>query len=236
MEQNYQAIIIDKKDLKEADRLYFIYTLEKGKIKAIGRGTKKLQAKLSSGLEKFNLARISLAKNRGIGNITGVVVENYFSHLKNNLNNLELAFRAAQRFNGWMDDEEPSQEIFYLWKDFLEILNQKKLSSDKARLIYQAFLFQLLALLGYRLEVGHCVICRRKISLKNNYFSASQGGVVCDSCVAKAGNKIGIHSDSIKIIRLFLTNRLTALQKLRVAESSLRETDKILNYFIQWIE
>ncbi len=235
MEQNYTGIVLNKKDIGEADRLYFIYTLERGQIKVVGRGVRKSQAKLSANLENFNLIKFSVAKNRGMGNITNVTVENYSSKLKENLESLKVVFQASQLFNSWVIDEKEEKEIFILWQNFLNILNLKKLSPLKIKLIYLGFIFQLLNLLGYRLEVNYCVSCRRRINKSANYFSAKKGGILCKKCGYQNNNKILISDDSIKILRLFFSNQLAYLLKIKVYKEALEELEKILNYFIKWI-
>ncbi len=235
MEKTYQGIILAKKNIGEADRLYFIYTLEEGLVKAVGRGTRKTKAKLSAGLENFNLIQITIAKNRGMGNIVGVTIEKNFSLLKTNFYSLKLVFQASQLFREWVVSKEEDQKIFYLWKNFLGIINQTKDKEKKSNLIYLGFIFQILDLLGYRLEVRRCVICRNKLKNNQNYFSAQKGGIICSNCYPDVFNKIKISNNSIKLIRIFFSNKLETLLKLRINKDDIEELEKILNFFIKWI-
>jgi recombinational DNA repair protein (RecF pathway) len=65
------AIILKREDIFEADRLYHLYTEDFGKVRAIAGSVRKINAKLTSHLEPFNLVWVELiAKKNGDLSIT----------------------------------------------------------------------------------------------------------------------------------------------------------------------
>lgn len=65
------AIILKREDIFEADRLYHLYTEDFGRVRAIAGSVRKINAKLTSHLEPFNLAWVELiAKKNGNLSIT----------------------------------------------------------------------------------------------------------------------------------------------------------------------
>lgn len=237
MDYKYTGIILDKRDIGETDRLYAIYTLESGKIKALAKGVRKASAKLAGNLENFTLADISIVKNQGTGKITGSIVENNFSNLKNNFEALAKAFENIKILSQLVQFEEKDERLFNLSKEYLETLDKfPENHADKIEAVSLGFVFKLLDVLGYGLEVGRCVVCGSILQdKKDNYFSAQLGGIVCDNCFKGSQGEIKISANVIKIIRLFFQNKISSLPKLKIETRNLRELKIISQEFLNWI-
>lgn len=235
---NYTGIILEKYDVGETDRIYTIYTLEAGKIRAIAKGVKRARAKLAGNLENFTLSNISVAKRLGTGRITGSIVENNFSHLKNNLGLLEKSFKAEKIFNRLVGAEEKDEKIFNLIVEYLNAMNSHKKdfrASVIPDLITQGFIFKLFNFLGYKIEADACVKCGNLLSRNGNYFSAKQGGVLCGNCSVHSKNKIKISANTIKIIRVFSRNSLNSLAKLKIGTRDMNNLKVVSSEFFRWI-
>ncbi len=234
MEHRYSAIIVAKKDVGETDRIYTLYTEEAGKIQALAEGVRKPQAKLAGHLENFTLASISVVKKRRLGKITSSTVENNFPNLRSNFDALTDVFRAVRIFDRLVQTEEKDRPVFNLLRQYLEAMNAAA-QKEIFELLSQGFIFQLLDLLGYKIHVSACVSCGNKLSQDSNYFSAEEGGIVCGLCAPKLKNKIRISGNTIKIIRIFLSNNIKSLAKLKVNEDELGNLKLISQQFVDWI-
>ena len=208
MEYKFTGIVLGKYNIGEADRIYTIYTLEKGKIKAIAKGVRKSQARLAGNLENFSLVDLAIAKGRGTGKITGSIVENNFRNLRSNLEALGNVFEAVKILDKLTGLEEKDANIFDLLESYLETADEASLEKEESiSLITQGFILKLLDLLGYKIEANACVKCSSKLAKSGNYFSAEKGGIVCEDCSEEAGSKIGVSDNVIKIIRIFFQNK-----------------------------
>jgi DNA repair protein RecO (recombination protein O) len=234
MELKYTAIILSKKDVGEADRIYTFYTKEAGKIQALAESVRKPQAKLAGHLENFVLTDISMVRKRGLGKITGSVVENNFTDIRNNLDALNIVFETLKVFDRLVGFEEKDPRIFELLKEYLEAIDNAK-QKEKSELLSQGFFFQLLNILGYKIETSQCVSCREKIAEGENFFSAEEGGVVCALCARKSGKAVKISDNVIKIIRIFSASGIKSLVKLKVGDKELKNLKLISGEFIRWI-
>ncbi|MDO8574994.1 MAG: recombination protein O N-terminal domain-containing protein [bacterium] len=58
------AIILKRENIFEADRLYYLYTEDFGKVRAIAGSVRKINAKLSGHLEPFNIVWVELATKK----------------------------------------------------------------------------------------------------------------------------------------------------------------------------
>jgi DNA repair protein RecO (recombination protein O) len=236
MEYKFTGIILGKYNVGEADRIYTIYTLEKGKIKALAKGVRKSAARLAGNLENFSLIDLAIAKGKGTGKITGSIVENNFRNLRKNLEALENVFEGTKILDKLTSVEEKDPEVFNLLKEYLETINKASdAKEEKVALITQGFILKLLDCLGYKIEVFHCVKCSSALPKTGNYFSAEKGGIICVICSKETGNKVGVSDNVIKIVRIFFQNKLKSLLKLKVDRKDINNLKLITREFIRWI-
>ncbi len=234
-EFKYTSIILGKKDVGEVDRLYFFYTEERGLVKVIGKGVRKSNAKLAGNLETGNLAEVLVVQGKGKGKIVGVIPRDNFLEIKNNPELALQIFEVFGKFMRLIQEEEKDEKLFEVLLDLLESINKKDLRSEKSRLFFLSFYFKFLDTLGYKIEVKRCVRCQSKLLPENNFFSVTDGGVVCSACSSGISRKIKIDSGSIKILRIFLENKISSLDKVVVSSGDLRTLENIRKIFLAWI-
>lgn len=238
MDYKYNAIILEKYDIAEIDRIYTLYTREAGKIRIIGKGVRRLNAKLAGNLEPITEAEVFVAKSKGTGKITGAIVTNNFSLIKSNLTLAENVFSALKIFKNLIHDQEKDENIFKLLENFLESIQRLDKSveiEEKAKVVTLGFLYKLLSELGYKLEVERCANCGEKLKPDGNYFSAARGGVICSNCQKKESLKMAINSGAIKLLRIFLNNEIKNFNKLKVSAREIQILSNILQDFLRWI-
>jgi DNA repair protein RecO len=123
-------------------------------------------------------------------------------------------------------------------EDFLESIEQFKKNDnaeEKAKLVTLGFLFKLLNEQGYKLAAERCSGCDKKLEPAGNYFSAARGGVLCPQCQKNESRKLAISSEAIKLLRIFLNNKMKNLNKLKVSLKEIQILSAILKDFLQWI-
>lgn len=238
MDYKYTGIILNKRNVGETDRIYTIYTQEAGKIKAIGKGVRKPNAKLAGSLEPITLAEIFVAKSRGMGKITGAIVLENFLELKSNLEALNRVSQTFKIFERIISEQEQDKEIFEILIGFvrgLDKLISEVGAENKMDLLLLGFTFKLLSATGYRLEVEKCVNCEHKLQPENNYFSAGKGGVLCRNCHQVENKRIKISNEAIKLIRIFLKNKIANLVKLQVSQKDVNNLKVVAQEALNWL-
>ena len=234
MDYKYQGIILNKRDIGEVDRIYTIYTLEAGKIRILGKGVRKPNAKLAGNLEPITQAEIFVSRNRGMGKITGSIAINNFSNIKTNLDLITKVFYVFKLLAKIISEEEKDEKVFNLLEKYLSVMDKLNQDENKADVLTLGLLFKILDEMGYRLEVEKCVYCEKKLLLENNYFSVSRGGILCHSCHSFEQKKIAVSNESIKLIRIFLQNKIENLVKLKVSQADINRLKLILNEAASW--
>lgn len=238
MEYKYNAIILGKQDVGETDRIYTAYTLEAGKVRLLAKGVRRPNARLAGNLETLTAAGVFIAKSRGRGNIIGVVAEENFENLKGNIDYLEKVFATIKIFNRLITQEEKDEAIYSRLLSFLAEMDRlagKKEDLGKADVIVAGFLFGLLGNLGYEIQAKKCVVCGKKLERGENFFGAQRGGIICGLCSRQEMKKVKISDEAIKLIRIFLENKLENFKKIKVEKKSLDNLKIILNESIGWI-
>ena len=237
MEYKYTGIILNKRDAGETDRICTIYTLEGGKIRSMAKGVRKAHAKLASVLENITLADITIVKTRGLGKITGSISENNFVSLKSDCNAVLETFSALGIFDKLIDFENPDQSVFELLKNYLETVDACASNKDNEKyvLLRLGFITKLLYELGYAIEANVCVICRRPLSEDYPVFSAQHGGTLCALCAKENSDTIiPIRVNAIKMIRLFLQNKISALAKIQATREDCDSVRLAIDEFLRW--
>lgn len=142
------ALILSKRPLKDADRLYVLYTPDYGKIEAKVRSAASTKSKLAGQVEPIAFARLMIAKSKGFETIAGAqLVKPYyfFGELSQS-----MAALTAELVNKCIRPGLSDSRIFQLLKDFLELLGRLPANSPKLRLFALRFIWQFISLLGYR--------------------------------------------------------------------------------------
>lgn len=237
MEYKYTGIILNKRDIGETDRIYTIYTLEGGKIRSLAKGVRKSQAKLASSLENITLADITIMRTRGLGKITGSIVEQNFSALKRDCDALLETFLGLNIFDHLVDFENPDADVFSLLKEYLSAvdLSSQENGNEKHVLIRLGFLMKLLEALGYFIEVSRCVSCGNQLSENSLGFSASSGGALCENCAKEnSHNAASIRPNAIKMMRIFLANDISTFSKIKATREDCDGVRIALDDFVRW--
>jgi|SRR6185369_2952235 len=239
MEYRANAIVLRKKEVGETDRLYTLYTDTHGKIQVVAKGVRKGDAKLAGQLENLMQTQVMIVKGRGTGKIAGAVAEKSFVALREDIDTVRRILDTVSVFERIVGLEEKDEELFSLLKEYLSVTNElaKEKKKDKIFLVTEGFLFQLFAHLGYEIETGACVVSGEKLRPgENHFFSPSAGGILRGEHLRDTKGAFPISDNAIKLIRLFLKNRLESLTRVQVEESSLREIRQVSLRFYQWIQ
>lgn len=233
MERRLTAIVLGKREVGETDRIYTFMTRETGKIRAKAIGVRKPAAKLAGHLETLSLVGFTLVRNRGIGRVSGAIAEDAFSGIRADYETLRVAIDTVAVFDRLVGLEHPDPELFDALREYLLLLDALARSgeSSKAVLLSEAFLIRLLDTLGYRIEADSCAVSGERIGAGSRcFFSPEAGGIVTE---ANAGRyAVAIGENVVKLIRIFLGNRLPSVLRLRVGDTDLAELSRIRRLFL----
>lgn len=234
MEFRYTAIVLEKKDIGESDRMYVLYTRESGKVCAVARGVRKSHARLASSLENFHTTSIVVMRSRGTGNIKSAIIEKRRDSLRTSYAIVEQIFGVVdfmRRVVGW---EEVDPQLFSMLDSYLSQMDKESENTHHNKLIFfrDLFLGKALFHLGYGLSLRSCVACSAPQLEKEQYWiEFAQGGIVCELCRARhqsniSGQAIGL--GVYKLLRLLPGYDLPSLQKIVVSDREARSFHSVV--------
>jgi DNA repair protein RecO (recombination protein O) len=231
--QKYTAIILSSRNINEFDRLYAMYTLERGLVRAVARGVRRPSAKLAGHLEPATLSEVYVARSRGRGQITSAIALSDYSHIKKDFEKLAEVLKIFSFFLRVFSEEEKEEKIFGLLSEFLGALDGEEFPG-RENLLALGFWWKLFELLGQKPEVAKCVECSQTLkSGQRNYFSVEKGGITCALCFS-TGKYLPISDNQIKLIRIFLANSLRKIIKVKVSAKDIEELGRVKEDFLKY--
>lgn len=224
-----EGIIIKKEDRGEADQLFLIYTKDFGRLEILGKAIRKISSKLRAGIDVFYLSEVEFIQGKVQKTLTDATLIKRFDNLKKDLNKLKAAQEISAILDYLLRGQEPDIKVWQLINETLNGLDGLKLKNDnwKTEIIYYRFFWNLLAFLGYGIELYHCAFCQNKLQAGKNYLNKKENGIVCPSCFGRTKTGVEITPETIKVLRIILKKNLQALLKLKIEAKYLKELSLI---------
>ncbi len=178
--RNYQtqAIVIKQSKLGEFDKIITSYTPEFGKLKAVAKGACRPGSKLGGNVEPLTHSLLLLAKGRNLDIITQSQTIDGFLALKSDLWRISCGLYISELIDSFTMENSENRPLFDLLLDALHQLCQ----TDGSEIVLRYFELHLLHHLGYRPQLHRCVTCDSPVKPVVNFFSFSQGGILCPHC------------------------------------------------------
>lgn len=181
-----QAIVIDSKDYKDADKKLALFSVEHGLIWATIKGVKKPKAKLASIGQPFCYAEFLLNKKGDFYTVMNAsVIENFFE-ITSDFDKYIVGTTMLEFCKKTIKENDQSLELFVL---LLKSLKQLEFESASSMAVLVRFLLDALAIIGYAVKVEECSCCGSDKLLQYGFnYSFDSCGVVCKKCSAVVDN------------------------------------------------
>lgn len=196
------AIVLKRRDLREHDRIYTLYTRETGKVEALARGARKIQSRMAGHLSSFAVVDVMLARGRGADTLAGTDVVEGFPEILQDPARLETALAATSLVDLATKVHARDLEIYELLQTTLRHLNTSnyQLPITNYQSILAWFSLRLFTRLGYEPMLTQCVMCRTA-GASFSFFDPRLGGVVCTDCKPKATAPNPITPEAVDALR-----------------------------------
>ncbi len=172
-----QAIVLNKVDFKDNDRVLTLFSAQNGKITASCKGVKKQNSKLRPSSEVFAFGTYILAESKGRYTVTGYDSIDSFFELRDDFDRLTLGVLFLKICEKSISQGESNYELFSLLVNCLHKLREPSVAPG---FVASVFLLKYACIMGYQPEIVNCAKCSNNSDLL--FFSASAGGVLCKNC------------------------------------------------------
>lgn len=227
-----EGIVIRSTNLGEQDRLVTLFTRERGKIKALAKGARKVGNRFGASLDVFNLSEFMFYSGVGMPIITQGEIKVSYRALASSVERwLEGSYVLYLLDRCWQWGK-PEQGLLDRVVRFWEAI----CSSERgdAYPFFLQFKLDLAFYLGITPQLESCVLCHRSAE-GESYWSHGEGGLVCSSCAGEVQEKIVFPQD-LRAILGYLSSPGRNCSSLRLTLAQFEELDKILSDYLSYQE
>jgi len=225
------AIVLKHHDYGEADRILTIYTRERGKLRALAKGVRKVHSRKGGHLEPFTHVSLQLAEGRNWSIVSQAEAQHTYDDLKKDLETIGYASYTVELVERFTLEEEENAPIFNLLKNTLTRLNR----GDPAQLVTRYYEIRLLDLLGFRPELKTCVVTGEEIRPENQYFSAALGGVVSPGGGKDLSGAVPISVRALKYLRHFQRSSYREAIRAIISPEVQQELEVLMQYYLTYL-
>ena len=226
-----EAVVLRHSDWGEADRILTLYSREQGKLRAIAKGVRKMRSRKAGHLEPFTRVDLQLARGRDLLIVTQAETVEPYLNLRENLLRIAYAAYVVELLDRFTYDEDSHPPLYRLLTDTLARLNRE----EAPGLAIRYYEIRLLDSLGYRPQLFQCVSCETEIEPEDQYFSLSEGGVMCPGCGSNAREALPISMQALKYLRHFQRSSYAQAARARMNPEHERELEALMQRYLTYL-
>ncbi len=174
-ENNMEAIVLNRRDVREYDQMVTLYTREKGKIEVLARGVKKSVSKNAAFLEPFFLVDAEFVEGKEKDHLIRVYPLKCFDRIRESFVMMQLLGYSVELFRETIPGQEPDTKLFDFLITWINFLN----GPEAPLQMVDAFIIRLWGRLGFSIALDKCVICGKE---ERKALYPMGGGVICGNC------------------------------------------------------
>jgi len=198
MEFTEKALILRIGKFRENDLWVRLLSPSKGTITAFAFGGCISRRRFCGCLDNLNLVLFRIRQHpvKKYYTLEEGTLVNAFIRLKKNSSRLGMAVNCLkflqQIARAHIYAEEEASEVYSLFLDALDVLENGDEIPSFFPLIFKA---RLIFAQGYEPCLDHCALCGKGLrSIKNPYFSFTEGKIYCESCLKPAFSPLTPHT------------------------------------------
>ena len=227
-----EAVVLRHADWGEADRLLTLYTRERGKVRAIAKGVRKIKSRKAGHLEPFTRVTLQLARGRDLLIVTDADTIDAYQPLREDLIKTGYASYLVELLDRFTYEEE--SENYNIFRLLTESLSRVANEPDPW-LAIRYYEVHLLDHLGFRPQLFECANCREEIEAVDQFFSAAQGGVICPRCGAGLPGVWNVSVEALKYLRHFQRSSYAETQRARPSPQVRDEVEALMQHYVTYL-
>lgn len=138
-----EAIVLNRTDYGEADRILTLLTPDHGKLSLLAKGVRRVKSKLAGGIELFSVSTITFVRGRGeVGTLISTRLVKHYGHIVQDLDRTMLGYELIKQLNKITEDE-PEAAYFDLLAQAFEALDDAAVSPQLVRFWFSTQLLRL---------------------------------------------------------------------------------------------
>jgi len=230
-----EGIVLKQTKIVNGRRIVVLFSKKYGKLSAGTNISEKGKNKSSLAMRPFTLGRYELNKGRDTYYINGAETLKSYYKIGENVDKYMNASYCLEFAGKLINEGQSAPQLFNLVVDLLGEMEKREKNHGT---LVAAFEIKALSAIGYLPEVRKCVLCGS--TDEPAYFSIKDGGIVCNHCIKN--NKFDdddtliykISFGIVDVLKYFLDNPLSSLEKLRLDEEMLIKIRNMLKSYTEF--
>lgn len=229
------AVILRRRDFRDADRILTVFTPNYGKLELIAKGIRKTTSRKAGHLELFNHSALMIAQGRTWDLITEVAGVESYTNIRTDLDKISQANYISELIDCFSESGDENLPIWELLVLTLQELDALVISQDgrqDARMLQHWFEIQLLSLAGFQPQLFECLNCDETLEPVTNYIHLAEGGVLCPNCAHGRRDVEAIEADVLKVLRFIQSRPWAAVRQVAIRPHIMRQVDSLLYRYL----
>ena len=229
-----EAIVLKTHNFSESSKVVTVYTKKYGKCAVVAKGIRRPKSPLRGRLELMTHTSIVFYKKEGreLHTLSQSDVRTPFHTLQSDLERFGYASAVCELVDRLTPMEAENRELFALT---LKTLGQLEgAQPEELTILLWFFELRMLAFLGFKPELGTCVICKGVSESGPIGFSLPKGGVLCSRCAVKDDEAYALSQKSLRFLRDLQRARTVHATKHIPPQGATSEIDNLLHAFLKY--
>jgi DNA repair protein RecO (recombination protein O) len=191
-----RAVVLRGRLLGEADRIFTLFSTERGKIDGVAKGVRRAKSHLAGRLEFGNECQLGMHRGRSLDVIVSAdIVTAHWERLVEP-ERFAVYSLVAEVIDALCEPDEPLPEVYALLTGMLAAIA----ASDQPRGLLPRFSLRLLDVLGIAPPVSRCVRCDQPLD-ERGYLDPEAGGIIGESCRERWRDLLELDSADLENLR-----------------------------------
>lgn len=226
------GIVLQRRNLGEADRLVTLLTPDRGKVVLLAKGARKVTSRKAGHLELFTHVRVQVARARTWDIITQAETLHHYPHMRASLPRMAHAYYMAELLLHFAPEEQSDRPLFDLALETLAHLN----SSDNLLVVSRWFEAHLLRVTGFQPQLYVCPVCGDPLSVEVvNVWAPAEGGALCPRCGEGRKHTMPLPPRLLKLMRYLQVHTFAHARTLPVRAEVWRELEMYMLGYLRVI-
>ncbi|ABO50985.1 DNA replication and repair protein RecO [Desulforamulus reducens MI-1] len=223
------AIVLKSRDMREADKILTVYSIQRGKQRIVAHGAAKPNSRKRGAVQPFCFSEFMLHRGREIDAISQAELKEGFAEIRYDLDRLTAAAYITELLDGFVAEGEPNQNLFSLLYSALHLI-----AVGNSEMILRGFEAKLLGFSGLQPDLTNCSVCGAEIRETKVSFAVQQGGILCKDCATHEKRILKFSRGTVEVLKTLYRWELTKLQQLKVSEPLKTELSALLRSYIEY--
>jgi len=228
-----KAITLHRFDLGESSVIVSFFCRERGRIKGVAKGAKKLKSVFAGRMEPFHSVEVVYygKEHTDLYRLRSVDIATARVSIAEDLEKFSRACYLAELIEAGMREHDPNIAA-YDTAEFAFGMLAMESNPKKLDFIVRYFDLKFLSHIGYRPTLENCVACRGELPDRQPAaFDTARGGLICPSCRPKSGETISISAGSAKFLAKMAVTGFDRINRLGVTEKVMEEISSVITAF-----